>query len=238
MNFKSYLIEKFENENSRHFITYQKLLMALDTAHVSKEHSMYEFNLGSVVKDSTLKGLHVRIKKGSELSVNLGKHKDGRYIIVITVKNLPDRMGIDAMFSTNESLMNQFVKHVSDYYTNYRDKSDVEPTKQEREAELMDAKNVESSYDKLVAALDSKVSEYKAALRELEKKEKYTVNVITKASVAQAKEALKNSYFGGSEREFVRKVKKMEEANFISDLEKEVQKKIEKRLENYYDQKM
>lgn len=236
MNFKSYLIEKFEN--SRHSITYQKLLMALDTAHVSKEDSMYEFNLGSVVKDSTLKGLHVRIKKGAELSVKLGKHKDGRYIIVVTVKKLPDRMKIDTMFSTNESLMNQFVKCVSDYYTNYRDKSDVEPTKQERTVELMDAKNVEASYDKLIAALDDKVSEYKAALRELEKKEKYTVNAITKASVAQAKETLKNDYFGSGANEFVKKVRKMPEADFISYADKEVQKKIEQRIENYYDQKM
>ncbi len=236
MNFKSYLIEKFES--SRHMITYQKLLMALDTAHVSKEDSMYEFNLGSVVKDSSLKGLHVRIQKGDDLSVRLGKHKDGRYIIVISVKKLPERMKIDTMFSTNESLMKKFVDCVEDYYNNYREQSDVEPTKAERSARLLDAKNVEESYDKLVAALDSKLAEYKAALRELEKKEKYTVNMFTKASIEQAKKALKDDYFGNSDSEFVKKVRKMPEADFISYLEKDVQKKIEKRLENYYDQKM
>ncbi len=236
MNFKSYLIEKFES--SRHMITYQKLLMALDTAHISKEDSMYEFNLGSVVKDSSLKGLHVRIQKGDDLSVRLGKHKDGRYIIVISVKKLPERMKIDTMFSTNESLMKKFVDCVEDYYNNYREQSDVEPTKAERSARLLDAKNVEESYDKLVAALDSKLAEYKAALRELEKKEKYTVNMFTKASIEQAKKALKDDYFGNSDSEFVKKVRKMPEADFISYLEKDVQKKIEKRLENYYDQKM
>ena len=219
-------------------ITYQKLLMALDTAHVSKEDSMYEFNLGSVVKDSSLKGLHVRIQKGDDLSVRLGKHKDGRYIIVISVKKLPERMKIDTMFSTNESLMKKFVDCVEDYYNNYREQSDVEPTKAERSARLLDAKNVEESYDKLVAALDSKLAEYKAALRELEKKEKYTVNMFTKASIEQAKKALKDDYFGNSDSEFVKKVRKMPEADFISYLEKDVQKKIEKRLENYYDQKM
>lgn len=236
MNFKSYLIEKFES--SRHMITYQKLLMALDTAHISKEDSMYEFNLGAVVKDSSLKGLHVRIQKGDDLSVRLGKHKDGRYIIVISVKKLPERMKIDTMFSTNESLMKKFVGCVEDYYNNYREQSDVEPTKAERSAGLLDAKNVEESYDKLVAALDSKLAEYKAALRELEKKEKYTVNMFTKASIEQAKKALKDDYFGNSDSEFVKKVRKMPEADFISYLEKDVQKKIEKRLENYYDQKI
>lgn len=219
-------------------LTYQKLIMALDKAHISKNEGFYEFNLGSVVKDSTLKGLFVRIQKSDSTDVKLGKHKDGRYVIVIFTNELPERLKIDSMLSWNKALMSDFVQCLQTYYDDYREQTSTDSnTKQERIEQLSNKQTFEESYDKLIAAIEEKMVQYNAAVKELEKTEKFSVNIIASTSAVAAKAKLKEDYFGKTDREFVKKMLKLPEAEFVAYLDKEVQKKVEKRLENYYDQK-
>lgn len=238
MRFKTFLLE--QATTTRHALTYQKLLMALDDAHVTKNDNYYEFNLGSVVKDSTLKGLTVRIQAGEMPSVKLGKHRDGRMILVIEVNELPGRLDIDQMFSSNKSLMNNFIKNVTEFYDKYRTDSPEgsELTKQEKTENLDSKESFEESYDKLISAIDKKMEEFKLAVKDLEQKEQSTVNAMKKAALQSAKNNVKKDIIGNTEKEFVKMMLKLPEADFVALLDKEISKKVIKRLENYYDQKI
>lgn len=236
MKFTKFLIERAAN--SRHTLTYQKLLMALDKAHISRENNYYEFNLGSVVKDSSLSGLFVRISESNQPDTKLGQHKDGRFFIVVTTPKLPDRMQIDSLLSENKDIMYKFIDCIQEYYNQYRENTEVEPNKKEKQEALYDKENIEQNYDELIKAIDLKFQEYKAAIDELEDQKNKTVNAAKKVAAEEAQKRLKNEYFGSNENEFVKKVRKYEEAEFISLLDKKYQKTIEKRLENYYDQKI
>lgn len=238
MKFKSFLIEQYNT--TRHALTYQKLLMALDDAHITKNENNYEFNLGSVVKDSTLKGLNVRVQQGTGPSIKLGKHRDGRMMLVVEVKDLPGRLDIDKMFSSNKSLMNNFISNVAEFYDNYRVDSPEgsELTKQEKTENLDSKESFEDSYDKLISAIDKKMQEYTLAVKDLKQKEESTVNSMKKAALQSAQNTVKQDTIGKTEKEFVKMMMKLPEADFVALLDKEVAKKVIKRLENYYDQKI
>lgn len=236
MNFKQFLIEK--HDDSRHMLTYQKLIHALDAAHITSGEGNFEFNLGTVVKDSSLGDLHVRIQKGSSDDVKLGRHKDGRMMLVIFCQKLPDRMGIDSLLSNSKPIMKKFVANVAKFYNQYRSPADdAKQTAHERREKMDNPEAFEENYDKLTKAIDAKMKEYNTAVEELEKTHGSTVSVMKKAAVESAKSKLKDEYFGKSEKEFVKKMYKLPEADFVSYLEKEVLNKLNQRLSNYYEQK-
>lgn len=236
MRFKSYLTEK--TANGIHSLTYQKMLMALDTAHISKKENSYEFNLGVVVKDSSLSGLTVRIKTGDQLSVKLGQTIKGKYIIEVTVDELPDRMEIDALLSSNKSLMNKFIECISYYKSTIKDTSTSERNKQEKIESYYDDKNIEKSYDDLIADIEEKLKEYQKASKELEAERDITVNAAKKNTIDIAIKKLKSELIGSTEAEFIKKVKRLPTAEFLTRLEKHSMKKILKRLESYYNQRI
>lgn len=236
MRFKNYLIENASN--GVHSITYQKLLMALDTAHISKTENSYEFNLGAVVKDSSLFGLIVKIKTGKSLSVKLGKTASGKYVIEIIVDELPDRMEIDSLMSSNKSLMNKFIECVSYYKSTVKGASTHSPTKQEKVESYYDKGNIEKSYDDLISDIESRIKEYKIASKELQLERDTTVNAAKKNTLDLAIEKLKSEYIGNNEAEFIKKIKSLPSAEFLTHLEKDSIKKILKRLESYYNQKL
>lgn len=236
MSFKTFLIESRSAGGSE--LSYHKLLSGIDTAHVTTSDGKYEFNLGSVIKDSEFKNLFVRIVKARNDDVRLGKHSDGRYFIVVRTTKFPERMEIDSMLSSNKAIKGKFIEAMNTFHTDHRDTTaEVEPSKHEKRQDLGDSKNYEQSYQALVDAIDHKKTEYEAAVAELTKNEQSTVNEIKKSTIQAAKAKLRAEYFGKSEGEFVKLVMKYPEADFISLLDKEIKDKTVNRLENYYDQR-
>jgi len=234
MKFIQYLIEK--QETGRHEMTYHKLISALDDAYVSKKDNYFEFNLGTVVKDATLSGLTTRIQKGTQTEVKLGKNKNGDMVLVIFTPTLPERSKIDSLLSKSEDILAGFVENLNKFYTSYRN-DDEKFTSHEKTERMNSKDSFEDGYDALVDAIEQKFEEYNAAVAELDKEEQSTVHLFTKSSLQMAKDKLKKDYFGSSEKEFVKKMHKLPAAEFVQHLNKEAINKLNKRLQNYYEQK-
>lgn len=235
MKFKQFLIER--NLHSRHELTYHKLLSAIDTAHVDKKDSYYEFNLGMVTKDSTLNNLMMRVQRGSEPGVKLGQHKDGRMFITVFVKKLPERGNIDSFLDKDEKTMHGFIHALDRFFSEYPQDPTADKLTSHEQRERLDGKRpFEEKYNALVTAIDKKMEEYSAAVKDVEKHGE-SVNAFKRTAAESAKSKLKADYFGSNQKEFVKKMLKLPEAEFIAHLEKEVMNKLTKRLENYYESK-
>lgn len=234
MRFKVFLEEM--QENNANYIVYQKMLMALDSAHISKKDNSFEYNLGAVVKDSSLSNLIVKIKTGNSTSVKLGVTHKNKYVIEITVDELPDRMEIDTLLSSNKSLMNKFLKCLEYYKSNNKNNSNFELTKQEKIEKYYDRENIEKAYENLVSEIENKLKEYKVARDELMRERDLTLNIAKKHTIEAALKKLKSEYIGDTETEFIKKVKKLPSAEFLAHLDKNANKTIIKRLESFYEQ--
>lgn len=235
MNFKQFLIEF--TINNKYELAYNKLIYALDDAHVTTKDSYYEFNLGSVIKDAALKGLTVRVQKGPKEEVKLGRHKDGRTVMVIFAKELPERSKIDTLLSDSKAIMTGFVDELEKFTHIYKSDEEQTPSNHEKRHELLNKDTFEKKYEELMKAVEQKFEEYDSVLQDLKDQSEKTVSAFKMASLESAKKKLKEDYFGTSEKEFIKKMLKLPEADFIVHLEKEMLAKLNKRLENYYEQK-
>lgn len=229
MRFINYLIEA-SKKNGRHALTYQKLLQALDTSHVKATDTDYSFNLGAIVKDSTLSGLNVIIKQGTP-DAKLGQKKDGSMVLVVTTDKLPkSRKDIDTLLSTDEAIMNKFISSIEKYFTSYRDKSKEEDKyPQEKTEELTDNNTIEDKYKALTDRIDALNDEFNKASSSIED----GADVFKNATNSMAKMKLKTNYFGNDENDFVKMMLKLPEADFIKMLSKDQSKKILSRLNSY-----
>lgn len=235
MNFKQFLIEFAIN--NRYELAYNKLIYALDDAHVTTKDSYYEFNLGSVIKDSAYNGLTVRIQRGPKEQVKLGRHSDGRNVMVMYAKELPERSKIDSLLSDNKDLLNGFIDELEKFTHIYKGDKEQKLSKQEKRHELLNKDSFEKRYEEFIKAVDQKFEEYDTVLKDLKDQSEKTVSAFKMASLESAKQKLKADYFGATEKEFIKKMFKLPEAEFIDSLEKEMVDKLTKRLENYYEQK-
>ncbi len=236
MSFKQFLIER--HVNGKYNIAFHKLLSALDSAHVEASEGKFEFNFGSVIKDSTFTNLNVRISKGSQDYVKFGSNNSGKYYIVVSTTKLPERMELDTFLSSNETVKNKFVQFLADYTANHLNPNEIEKNKHEKTEELYDKGNYETKYSELVSSIEKKFQEYNKAIEELDKNYKSTTNDLKKSSIEMAKENLRKEYFGNSDNEFIKIVMKMPEAEFITLLDKDMKDKTVKRLNSFYDQKV
>ncbi len=236
MSFKKYLIEK--HVNGKYNIAYHKLLSALDAAHIEATDTKYEFNLGSVIKDSTFTNLNVRISQNNQEYVKFGNDSSGKFYVVISTSKLPERMKLDTFLSSNEDVKNKFIEFLADYTANHLNPGEVEKNKHEKTDELYDKGNYEAKYADLVTNIEKKFTEYNKTIEDLDKTYKTTTNDLKKSSIEMAKENLRKEYFGSNDTEFVKIVMKMPEAEFISLLDKEMKDKTVKRLNSFYDQKV
>ncbi len=235
MKFKQFLIEE-STKHSRHELTFHKLLSAIDTAHVDKKDGYYEFNLGMVVKDSKLNNLMMRVQSGGE-GVKLGQHQDGRMFVTVFVKKLPERGNIDSMLDRDDKTLQGFVQALTRFFNEYPQDEEADKLTSHEQRERMGSKrSFESKYAELLTSIDKKFEEYLAAVKEVEQYST-SANAFKRTAAESAKNKLKNDYFGKNQKEFVKKMLKLPEAEFIVHLDKEIIKKLTKRLENYYEHK-
>lgn len=251
MNFINFLIEqKFGTDKpasstesktpmssitSQNILSYQSMLSTLDDSHVDKRENGWQFNYGVITGSSKYKNLDVRISKGNNQYIKLGKYKtSGRYVIAVSVDEIPQRMEIDSFFD-DEDIMNHFVKCLDEYCSKEFDE-DISPTSQERKESLYKRDNFEKHYMELSDAINAKIDEYSNALKDVESSK--SANVFKQSSINSAKIQLKKEYIGNTVKEFLRNVFKYPEAEFISYLEKEDKDRIIKRLTNFYEQKL
>ncbi len=215
---------------------YQKVLDNLDTGFVDHSPERIETHIGRLIKNSKY-NVYLVIRKSDVNSVKLGKRKDDEsYAIVVDVKtNLPGRKEIDDFLSDNQQLASKFKDKLKLYLEKYYDESgEVVKTNYEEATEANDS--VDDMYDKIVAELKSKITEFREMTADLEKKTQ-TSNLGRQKAAELAIKKLAKDHFGDNFKEFLSKCKK-EYSEFWSDLSKENRAKLESRLESFYDQKI
>ena len=82
--------------------------------------------------------------------------------------------------------------------------------------------------------LPTRTQEYQSAVEEIDRQLNIIGNAGKKTVLTQAKENLKNEYFGKDVKEFVSKVMALPEAEFVKHLDKEWKGKLDGRLASWY----
>ncbi len=238
MNFTNYLIEMHKSEQiltENHELLLQKLIDALDYSHVDYDASKISFDIGSVTGTPKLNGLKVVIRPSSEDSIRLGRDANGGYAIVVdTTKDMPSRADIDTFLSAKD-IYGGFSKAYKQYVKKYFDsEKEYEPSSTEKSLQTNSREGFEDGYETLIAAIRANAEQYSKAAKDIDSQLGNMGNVGKKASLALAKQNLKDDYFGKSEKEFLSKVYALPEAEFSKILSPEWKEKLESRLKQFY----
>lgn len=233
MKFKEYLIEKSINDSNT--IVYHKLLSRLDSAHITVTNDSYEFSVGRVIDDSSLIKFIVKVQKSENNTIEFKKDSDN-YILIISVSDFPKRSDIDRLFSTNNTLMIAFKNYLSKFRSLFNRNDEIPLSKSEKEIQMYDRDNVETSYQKLTDSIKLLKTKFDESVDDIKKQEESTVNKFKKSTLHRASEKLKEDMFGSTQKEFIKKMLKLPEAEFIEYLDKDMKNKILSRLQNYYNE--
>lgn len=239
MNFKQFLVEKVKNDRLFSQVAYQKLLDNLDLGHINYSKNRLEFSIGRIIKDSRLDNLFMVIRKESEDSVKYAsyKNKEDEKVIVIDTQKYPKRINVDKFLSNDPKLHKAVLKYISKFVgeTEFDDepKNDIEFKKTYNTKEKF-----EEAYEKLMDVINKINAEYTSASNELDNESAKSINYAKRLAFNQAREHLKDDYFGNSSKEFISILSKTEEGKFINHLEKEFKNMLMSRLDDFYESKI
>jgi hypothetical protein len=237
MKFKQFLVESEKQFETQVELIFQKLLDSLDESHIDIGDDRVQFNVGKIIKDSTLNNLSVVIRANSGDNTRLGTDSSGRHAIVIdTTKNLPNREKVVKYIKSAE-LAEKFKKQVAKYLEKHYDSdAKVEPSTSHEKNKQINS-GVEKHYDDLVKAINAKMDDYRGSHDILRRKHKSTGSAGEQEIITSAMSQLKRDLFGHSEKEFMGIALKLPQAEFIQHLAPEAKKKILSRLSSYYEHK-
>lgn len=235
MRFKHFLVETHSvTLLEKHDLVLQKVIDALDNSHVDHDESKISFDVGIVSGTPKLRGLRVVIRPSSKNQIRLGRDSSGYAIVIDTTKDMPNRTDIDTFLSTKDvydgfaSAYKEFINTVFDGTKEY------EQTETEQSLQINNRGGFESAYEDLIEAIMSRTQEYQSAVEEIDRQLNIIGNAGKKTVLTQAKENLKNEYFGKDVKEFVSKVMALPEAEFVKHLDKEWKGKLDGRLASWY----
>ena len=240
--FKTYLSELVLKEGSSELnadLIYQKVIDALDNAHIDFDEDRICFHIGRLAKNTAI-DLVMVIRPSDEDEVRLGRDSEGQYTIVVDVSDdLPSRDDIDD-FIANDRMRAMHVKQaICRYLDSYHKKQDapLDKTKYEDEAMNNAHENFEMKYESLVRQLKEKMTEYKGVSEELSR-EMETEDMGKREAAKMAMVGLAKEYFGENADEFKKIVSGMMKNDYLKGLTKENKDKLFNRLDSYYEQKV
>ena len=241
MNFKNFLLfEKAGYISESAELVYQKILDNLDHGHVDVSDDAIEVNVGKLIKDSRLSNLilHIENTEGHEY-VSL-RRKGGAYYIFVKVKDeLPSRMEIDSFLSKHSEIFKGFSGAFEEYIESYHENFENDKITTHEKREMYNSKeNFEKHYAELMKSIKEKMDSFTKAHKELSNLADASVTSARKAAAELAMKKLKSEEFGSSPREFIKIVLSLPSAEFASHLNKDMLKKLNSRLEDYYEQKI
>lgn len=236
MQFKDFLIEKFSDVNVKNEadIVLHQIINNVDDSHVDYDESRLDFNVGILVKRSDYSRLFFTIFNDKSESVALAKNnkKDG-YTIVINTSKFPSRLDIDKFLSSPE-MYNKVKSQVQEFIENHSDKLDKVVTSYESNKQINTDKNFEKLYTVISNSMKDKVKEYKEISSDIKTKLETTANEAEKQTLIRSLEKLKDEYFGTTFKRFKKLAVEAVDID-LTRLQKEYKKKLDTRLENFYE---
>lgn len=255
MNFRQYLREAFVEdtlmipEGSKPYETeaslvLHKIIDMLDHGHVEmgEDGSKISFNVGQLIKKSPYKNLNVIIrKKDGKPKVRFGFSKNtGQLSIVIDTPKLPERHNIDDFLHKTE-MADSFKKAFVEYLDVAHDPdgfNEHEPTNHEKKKTHNDRKTFEQNYAALVNAVKKATKKFESSAIEAQNHIGDTAHAGKKEMFKLSIRQLATEFLGNNLKEFIKVVHKLPEAEFIGHLETELKKKIQTRLEDYFEDRI
>ena len=250
-SFKTFLYEKVirdSNTSVNSDVIFQKILDRVDTGHVDCDDDRVEFHVGRLIKNSTV-DLMMVIRPSDSDAIRLGKMKDsGELAIVVdTTKKIPIRSEIDSFLSKNREVTQGVKSRIDEYLRKYLDVENAPETKTkyEEDKEANTSKSFESKYQEMVKELNEKIKEFKEMTEMLRDEHKETSDEGKKATIKMAIRELAKESFGEDmdgfkkiARGILSKDASGSNTGFANNLSPENKKKLDSRLESYYDQKI
>src|SRR5690606_25757574 len=158
MRFTNYLLEMYQQQQTlmeKHDLVLQKVIDAVDHAHVDYSESKISFDIGAISDTPQLRGLKLVIRPAKTDDIKLGRNKDGDFAIVInTTGDMPGRQDIDT-FLAGKEIYAGFKNAYEDYIQNHHDRSkEVEPNEVQKWVSANSRENFEAAYIDLVRAIN------------------------------------------------------------------------------------
>lgn len=233
--FSQYLIEN-ETHKNHALLILQKIIDMVDDGYVDYDADKIVINIGKLIKNKEYYDLDIIIRRGTIHSVRLAKSEtSNNYAIIIETTRLPTRSKIDSFLSkkgTVDKFTKEFQKYISKYHkTNERDAI----TSYEKGKEINSRSNFEKQFKELSQTIKDKLVEYKSAKENIEREIKNSGTPGRSEVLKLSLENLKNEYLGSNAKEFVSKMLKLTDKNFVDLLEKSLKTKLINRLTSYYE---
>lgn len=248
-NFKKYISESLlaerNNAELHSDLIFQRLLDALDHGHIDFDDDRIEFHVGKLTKNSSI-NLRCVIRNSQDEAVRLGKDRetDDLVVVVDTPDKLPVRTEIDSFLAKNRERAQGMKSVISDYLRDYHNGEDAPTTKTryEEEAEANTSANFENRYEVAMKKVKELMKEYREVVAEL-KMDGHTEDYGKKETVKAAQKILAKEYFGEDSEGFKKIARGLlskdehgENTGFANNLSKENKKRLDNRLESFYDQ--
>lgn len=234
-SFSQFLIETKTSKNDA-LLVLQKIIDMVDDGYVEQESGKITINVGKLIKDKQYYDLSVVIMNGSSHSVKLAQKKDGSYAIVIETTRLPSRSKIDT-FLSNKSTVSKFITQFQRYKKEFHEvDEDREPkTSYEKKKKFKSRSTFETKFKELSELIKDKLNEYNSAKENLEREIKNSGTPGRTEVLKLSLESLKKELLGSNSKEFVSKMLKLADKDFVDHLDKELKNKLTNRLSNYYE---
>jgi hypothetical protein len=234
MQFIEFLIEKIDNITNEADIVLHQIINNVDESHVDYNENRLDFNIGILIKRSEYSRLYMTIFKEKEEFIDLAKNnnKDG-FTIVVKTSNYPNRMEIDN-FLSNTKIYNSVKKEIVTFIDEYYDDTHEVITSYEASKEVNTDENFENLYNTIINGMKDKIKEYKNIAEDLNKKLETTANEAERQTLVRSLEKLQDEYFGNTFKKFKKIAVGIIEID-MTRLEKEYKRKLDTRLENFYE---
>lgn len=243
--FKAFISESVLREQASSDLIYQKILDVLDNAHIDFGEDKISFHIGRITKNSGL-DLYMTIRPAAAPGVRLGRDSKGdMHIVVDTDQPLPVRTEIDSFLAKDRGRASAIKSSISKYLSkHYSADNDGPKTRYEDEQMVNGKKYFEAMYEKMVAELQDRMEEYNEACEDLNG-QMDTEDVSVREAGRVAHRQLAKEYFGDNPDEFKKLAMGIldngvegKSSAMQRKLTPENKKKLENRLDSFYDQKV
>lgn len=236
--FKKFLIEDFKQNNGA-LIVLQKIIDMVDDGHVEydAENKRININVGKLIKDNEFYDITIVIREQAPHNIRLAKDGNDKFVLVIDTSKLPAREKIDTFLSKKENVEKfnkEFSKYLESHHTSADERGVEASTAYEKSKKYSNREDFEEQYNELMTSIRTQIEEYKKAKTELESEKSETGSPGRISTIDASIKHLKNDYFGNSSSEFVSKMLK-NAGEFKNHLTPELKKKLQKRLEDFYE---
>lgn len=241
MSLKLFLMESTKSSNTTKVIL-QQFLDNLDDGHLSYDESVVKVNIGNIIKKHKFSNLYLVIyaDKTPNLEVKFGKSKnkeDEYAIVVFKPGKMPTRKNIDGFISRNDSVYDGIMDALREYLSNGVFSDNEYSSNYEKVKYHNNDDKFEEMYNKLSKLLDSDINDYKVMSEKLMRKYNSTSNQSERQKFKMAIKELQKDMLGDGFDGFMKKAKsKFSECGNIKHLNAAYKKKLDSRMESYFEQ--